>query len=190
MKMEQTKLALREFYLQKRQALSEKVHEEVSFIIANQCLKLPIWEHKYFHLFLPIKPKAELDTTLLLTVLQGRDKDVVLPRLKGKTGLEHVLLTDNTQIETNQWQIPEPKDGILFDPKQLDVVFIPLLVCDLKGQRVGYGKGFYDRFLSECKPEVLKIGLSFFEPIQIIEDTYEGDIPLDYCVCPERIHKF
>ena len=190
MQMKHTKFNLREYYLKKRKALSEESHEELSFAIANQCLNLPIWKLQYFHLFLPILLKAEVNSTLLLTLLQGRDKDVVLPRLRGKYDLDHILLTDSTRIENNIWQIPEPKEGIIFNTKQLDVVFIPLLIFDLKGYRVGYGKGFYDRFLRECKSEVLKVGLSFFDPVETIEDVYEGDIKMDYCVCPRKIYNF
>jgi 5-formyltetrahydrofolate cyclo-ligase len=190
MNMEPTKTALRAFYLKKRKELSKETHEQQSFAVANQCLQLPIWDYRYFHLFLPIESKAEMDTSLVLTLLQGRDKEVVLPKLEGPRDLKHILLTDSTRIVNNSWQIPEPSEGIFFDPLLLDVVFVPLLICDLKGHRVGYGKGYYDRFLSQCKPEVLKIGLSFFNPIPAIADSYSGDIPLDYCVCPDKIYRF
>ena len=60
-------------------------------------------------------------------------------------------------IEENKWKIPEPLNGIVFDIKQLDVVFVPLVVFDLLGHRIGYGNGFYDRFLAQCLPETLKI---------------------------------
>jgi 5-formyltetrahydrofolate cyclo-ligase len=55
------------------------------------------------------------------------------------------------------------------------VVFVPLLAFDKKGNRVGYGKGFYDAFLSKCKPETIKIGLSFFEAEETIDDVFEND---------------
>jgi len=69
------------------------------------------------------------------------------------------------------------------------VVIVPLLICDLNGYRLGYGKGFYDRFLSECRADVLKIGLNYFEPIAQIpgEDT---DIPLDFLITPINCHAF
>lgn len=188
--MKNTKSALRTRYLQKRQALAATAHEEMSFSIANLCLKLPIWEYQYYHLYLPLKEKAEIDTSLILTLLQGRDKAVIIPKIKSHNTLEHILLTDQTKIHLNTWKIPEPESGLILKPSQLEVVFIPLLAFDLKGNRVGYGKGYYDRFLSECKPTTVKIGLSFFEPVACIEDLNPKDISLDYCVSPERIYSF
>ena len=70
------------------------------------------------------------------------------------------------------------------------MVFVPLLKKKKKGHRVGYGKGFYDKFLSECKPDAIKIGLSFFEPEELITDVFESDVKLDYCVTPNSIHAF
>ena len=81
-------------------------------------------------------------------------------------------------------------NGIVFDIKQLDVVFVPLVVFDLLGHRIGYGNGFYDRFLAQCLPETLKIGLSFFYPVQKIDGIYSGDISLDFCVSPDKVYTF
>ena len=100
------------------------------------------------------------------------------------------LLTDQTRIIKNQWNIPEPVDGIQIAAQQLDAVFIPLLALDKSGHRVGYGKGFYDRFLSRCKKDIIKIGVSFYGPVEEISDVYTSDIPLDYCVTPNRIYDF
>ena len=185
-----SKTKLRERYLKNRLALTVETHENQSLEIANRCLQLPIWDFENFHLFLPISAKKEVDTTLILTLLQGRDKQVVLPRVKNNTELEHILLTDSTKIEENKWKIPEPLNGIVFDIKQLDVVFVPLVVFDILGHRIGYGNGFYDRFLEQCLPETLKIGLSFFDPVQKIDGIYSGDISLDFCVCPDKVYTF
>jgi len=189
MNTEVSKTALRTLFLKKRRALSDKDHEEQSFAIANQCLQLPIWNLEYFHLFLPIQSKAEIDTTLILTLLQGRDKQVILPKVSGAE-LEHILLTDSTLIRKNDWDIPEPDQGLVMQPKQLDVVFIPLLGYDKAGNRIGYGKGFYDSFLAACKPEVIKVGLSFFLPVEAIQGVRSEDVRLDYCVHPEGIIDF
>ena len=85
---------------------------------------------------------------------------------------------------------PEPVDGVEIPSTKIDVVFVPLLAFDEKGNRAGYGKGFYDAFLSECKPDAIKIGLSFFESEELITDVFEGDVKLDYCVTPNSIHSF
>ena len=189
MNTEVSKTALRSLFLKKRKALGAEDHEAQSFAIANQCLQLPIWELDYFHLFLPIQSKAEMDTTLLLTLLQGKDKQVILPKVSG-VALKHILLTDSTHIRKNSWGIPEPDQGLVIQPKQLDVVFVPLLAYDKKGHRIGYGKGFYDAFLAACKPEVIKVGLSFFLPVEAIQDVRPEDVRLDYCVHPNGIIDF
>ena len=184
-----TKLALRRSFLKKRHALSDKEHEDMSFAIANNCLKLPIWHLDYYHIYLPIKAKAEIDTTLILTLLQGKDKQVILPRIKGSE-LEHILLTDITKLKTNILGITEPEKGIKISPEQIDVIFLPLLAWDKSGNRLGYGKGFYDNFLSLCKTNTIKVGLSFFDPVDKIVDIRSEDIRMDFCVNPEGIKKF
>ena len=184
-----TKLALRRFYLKKRHALSDQKHEDMSFAIANNCLKLPIWHLDYYHLYLPIKAKAEIDTTLILTLLQGKDKQVILPRIKGSE-LEHILLTDITKLKTNTLGIEEPEKGIKISPEQIDVIFLPLLAWDKSGNRLGYGKGFYDNFLSLCKTNTIKVGLSFFGPVDKIVDIHSKDVRMDFCVNPQGIKKF
>ena len=184
-----TKLALRKSFLKKRHALSDQEHEDKSFAIANNCLKLPIWHLDYYHIYLPIKAKAEIDTTLILTLLQGKDKQVILPKIKGSE-LEHILLTDNTKLKINNLGIPEPEKGIKITPEQIDVIFLPLLAWDKSGNRLGYGKGFYDKFLSLCKTNTIKVGLSFFNPVNKIIDTSPDDIKMDFCVTPNGIKKF
>lgn len=160
-----------------------------SLDISNKALELPIWSKDYFHLFLPITSKQEIDTINLLSILQGKGKHVIVPKVRQDT-LEHYLLTDTTKFKNNSWGVPEPIDGIQIDPKKIDVVFIPLLAFDRKGHRVGYGKGYYDTFLANCRPDVLKVGLSFFEAEELISDVFGGDIPLNYCVTPKKNYSF
>lgn len=186
-----TKKELRLKYKGLRKEISAIQLEEYSLAIANQLLKLPIWNKTYYHLFLSIVEHHEIDTEFILQILAGKDKDVILSKSDFVTRkMIHFLLTDNTTIRKNEYNIPEPVDGIEVPSSKIDVVFVPLLAFDLKGQRVGYGKGFYDQFLSECKPDVLKIGLSFFPAEQSIDDVYENDIALDYCITPNHVYKF
>ena len=65
------------------------------------------------------------------------------------------------------------------------LVLVPGVCFDQTGHRVGYGKGFYDRFLKTCRPGCLKVGLSYFEPVDPIDDVHDGDVRLDFIVTPE-----
>lgn len=181
----------RQKYKEVRQQLSDQEIEEKSLAIANQLLTLDIWNTTYFHLYLPMQSMKEVDTEFVLQILAGKDKEIVVAKSDFETRkMTHFLLTDNTKLVINHYGIPEPVDGLEVPVTKIDVVFVPLLAYDVKGNRVGYGKGFYDIFLSECKPETLKIGLSFFAPEAMISEVSSTDIRLDYCVTPERIYRF
>lgn len=184
------KSELRSSFLKKRSEFPRSLVEPESLKIANRCLGLPIWDGVFYHLFLSIPEKKEVDTSFLLTILQGKDKNIVLPRVSGKHELTHILLTDSTPLKKSALGIPEPVSGLQVDPTQLDVVFVPLLCFDLQGHRIGYGGGYYDRFLASCRSDVKKIGLSFFGPVPAIEGVEETDVRLDGCVTPERYFSF
>jgi len=182
---------LRKKYKALRQELTHSEIEDLSLSIANQALKLPIWDHSYYHLFLSISNHHEVNTEHLLNILAGKDKHVLISKSDFQTqNMEHYLLTDSTRIKINSWGIPEPIDGIVVEDSKIDVVFVPLLAFDKSGQRVGYGKGFYDKFLANCRPQSIKIGLSFFYPEDFIEDCHEYDIRLNYCLTPEKIYDY
>jgi len=185
------KAKLRSKYKALRNELSNDYIESQSLDIANRLLELDIWDKTYYHLFLSITEHKEIQTEFILHILHAKDKEVIISKSNFKTHeLTNYLLTDNTVIKTNSWGIPEPVDGIEVNNSKIDLVFVPLLAFDKQGHRVGYGKGFYDKFLSKCKPETIKIGLSFFDAESQIEGIIESDISLDYCVTPKTIYKF
>lgn len=186
-----TKNELRSRYKKLRKNLSPEDVAEKSLAIANRLLALPIWENEFFHVFLPIAEMNEVDTEFILHILSGKDKHIVVSKSDFATRhMTHFLLTDATKIKKNEYGIPEPVDGIEIQTKKLDVVFVPLLAFDASGNRIGYGKGFYDKFLAECRPDTVKIGLSFFEAVAPWEDVLESDVKLDYCVTPDRLYRF
>ena len=184
------KSQIRKQYKNLREGLSKTQIENRSISIANRCLELPIWNKQIMHIFLSIENQKEVDTSFLRTLLQGKDKEIVIPKIIDSVRLQHFLLTDHTLFKKNSLGIPEPVSGIEIKPSIIDVVFIPLLSFDSKGNRVGYGKGYYDRFLLNCKEECLKIGLSFFEEEQCVFGVEETDIPLDFCVTPKQIYQY
>ncbi|MGA8853770.1 MAG: 5-formyltetrahydrofolate cyclo-ligase [Christiangramia sp.] len=182
---------LRKKFKDLRLQLSKEDIEKMSLDIANKALELPIWNYRYYHIFLSIAEQKEVDTEFLLHILQGKDKEVIIPRSDFETGkMINFLLTDQTVIKKNRWNIPEPQDGIEIPPDKLDVVFLPLLAFDKNGHRVGYGKGFYDRFLAKCKPDIVKVGVSFFGPVEEIKEVFSSDIPLNYCITADKVYDF
>src|SRR5690554_3395182 len=103
--------------------------------------------------------------------------------------MNNFLLKKKTDIKDSNYGILEPVASIVIEPTMVDVVFVPLLAFDISGHRVGYGKGFYDRFLARCRMDAIFVGLSFFEAESKIDSTSD-DIPLDFCVTPEKIYCF
>jgi 5-formyltetrahydrofolate cyclo-ligase len=180
-----TKQELRKIYIQKREDL-----ENITFLSQQLCdiffLKIDLSKIKVIHLYLPIKNKREVDTWHIAKRLWKEYPHIttVLPVSDFSTNtMLSVEVTKNTELIENSHGIPEPYSREGIDNKLIDLVLTPLLIFDKKGFRVGYGKGFYDRFFSDqCKKEVQKIGLSFFKPIENIENIDQHDVPLDTCI--------
>ena len=179
---------LRKVYKLKRSSLTNT--EILSLEIANKTLEIDIWNLQNYHVFFPIEKHKEVDSKLIIQIVQGKDKNVILPKLnlESKT-IDSFLLTDSTLLKTNYLGISEPFNGIQINNNQIDLVFVPLLAFDNIGHRVGYGGGYYDKFLSKC-PRAIKVGLSYFDPINKIEDINSKDIKLDYCITPNKVYKF
>lgn len=183
---------LRKEFLQKRKALTIQEVQGFSKKIHDWFFRsFPVHAYATIHTFLPIKRNNEIDTWLIINTLK-KDfaTNIVAPKSHEDGTMSHYLLTKDTIFEENIWKIPEPVSNLQFPISEIDLVLIPLLCFDKKGYRVGYGKGYYDRFLADCRPDVLKIGLSFFEPVDEISDVDTFDIPLDYCITPNKIWQF
>ncbi|WP_372472471.1 5-formyltetrahydrofolate cyclo-ligase [Capnocytophaga sp. ARDL2] len=179
---------VRQLFKDKRKQLTADEITEKSIAIANQLLKLNIWDKEYYHVFLTIERLMEIETESILTLLMAKEKSIVVSRTDIDKGeMKHYLLNEETKLKESDWGILEPISGQLVPSKKIDVVFVPLLGYDKKGNRVGYGKGFYDRFLKQTTAEALLIGLSFFEPIDgeiLMEET---DVPMGIVVTPDNI---
>ena len=186
------KSQLRKEYRIKRKAFSEKEVQlksgQIFLMFKNWLKEKP--EIKHVHIFLPISDQNEVNTFLIRDYLFEKRIKVytsIIP--EGKSILETVLIDFNTQYEIDSWGIPVPIHSEIVDPIDIELVLIPLLAFDLKGNRIGYGKGFYDQFLASLNPTVMKTGLSFFPPIKSIS-AEKHDIPLDYCITTEKVFTF
>ncbi|WP_158825806.1 5-formyltetrahydrofolate cyclo-ligase [Mucilaginibacter lacusdianchii] len=178
---------LRKLYIAKRNALSQAEYDDLNHALLRQFQKVDLQGVNCVHLFLPIYKRKEPDTFLIRDWLQ-----VTHPRIKrvfpkadfANNTMQHFADDADLQLATNAFGIPEPVNGNLVTAAEIDLVLIPLLAFDRRGYRVGYGKGFYDRFLAECRPDTQFVGLSFFEPVDVIEDLNEFDKPMHKCITP------
>lgn len=185
------KSELRKVYLAKQKSLSTVERIEKSWQIAERFSRnFDLSGIKFLHCFLPIEKFNEIDT---LAIFQRIWRDfpnitTLVPRVNFQIDeIENLKFTPETILVQNVWQIDEPFDNELIETGKIDSVLVPLLSFDLRGFRVGYGKGFYDKFLSRCRKDCLKIGLSYFSPVAEISDVDEFDIKLDFCVTPDEI---
>jgi len=187
------KKELRKVYKKKRVELTTKETEikQDLLLIQFQMLELPFLQA--IHTYIAASELNEPDPENIVRWLQFGNPGLITaaPVADFKSGeMKHVCFDENTEFVLNKFNVAEPLGTEELPAEFFDLVIVPLLAFDENGFRVGYGKGFYDRFLSACKPDVLKIGLSFFPAVDQIDDTNTFDQRLDYCITPERIYEF
>ena len=189
-----TKSELRQIYLDRQKSLSEVERKEQSSQIADHFFaSFDLTKIKFLHVFLPIEKNGEIDTFIFIKRLRRDFPQVITVASKidfETLTLENSRFDAETKFVLNRWRIPEPTDGELVEIKRIDACLVPLLCVDEQGFRVGYGKGFYDRFLSECRANCRKIGLSYFAPVKKITDTQNFDVALDCCITPQAVVNF
>ena len=189
MNLSLTKKELRTIYKEKRMALSQ---DEVNFlsqkIFENFILQFNIIENQKINIFLPIQKFNEINTQIFIDYFFAKKARVFVPKIEGEKMISVEIFPDS-EFEINHWGIQEPISDI--DAKiDLDYVLTPLLYCDRFGNRVGYGKGFYDSFFSTDLKIHNKIGLNFFSPNEDIADVFEKDVALDGLITPSGFVNF
>lgn len=184
------KAELRKKYIQKRKALSvdealllsEKIRE--SFL---NFFKPAVGEK--IHIFTPIQKLKEINTQTFIEAFLKAGIRVFVPKVVADHLISVEIFTD-TEFETSTWGISEPVSNENSGEFHFDYVITPLLYCDREGNRVGYGKGFYDGFFQSISATSKKIGVNYFNPEEKIDDVWENDIPLDYLVTPTEVLSF
>ena len=186
-----TKSQLRQVYRDQRASLSEEAYQRLNQRLVERLLATYSLDGTV-HCFLPNERQREVDTWPIIRHLWTMPTvGVLAPRcVPSGNELTHHALTPTTSLENDRWGIPEPVGGQGCAASTVDWVLVPLLAFDRRGHRVGYGKGFYDRFLAGCRPDARKIGLSLFPPVASIEDVNLKDISLDAVVTPDQVWRF
>lgn len=177
---------LRKLYKQKRNSLTQTEKEKLQENIYQQIFGLKTDNISTVHLFLSMRKFNEVDTKPIIDFFRDKAKRVIVSRCNFEDDtLSHFYFEKDTKLELNKFGVPEPINAEQANVKDIDLVFVPMLIFDEQKYRVGYGKGFYDRFLSECREDTLTVGLNFFPPIKKIEDTHKFDVPLDSVIYPK-----
>jgi 5-formyltetrahydrofolate cyclo-ligase len=184
---------IRNNYLKLRLALSDLEYKELNQELCNAFFSsVDLSGVATIHSFLPIAAKKEPDTWLIIDRLQ-KDSPAIrisIPKMSGETAVTNFYFEGRNQIENNRWGIPEPQFGETTPLEKIDLVIVPLLAFDQRGNRAGYGKGYYDILLKECRPDCESIGLSFFDPVDQISDINPYDVKLTGCVTPKKLYTF
>lgn len=191
--MAMEKINIRKEYLEKRLLLPENELNERTGKILENFSSIQLQGIQVLMSYSPVTARKEFDVELCeqLHLLGNPHTKIAWPKLEEKTiGMEAVFVDKQTKLQKNSFGILEPASDETVDSQLVDAVFVPLLAFDLKGYRVGYGKGYYDRYLARCAQDVVKIGFSFFEAVDVISDIDQFDVPLNYCITPMRVYEF
>ena len=182
-----TKDEIRDEYRAKRKAFSAEQCIYYSEQLCDKFIKNWNFQDKIIHCFLPIHRLLEVDTVPLIKLLK-RNNTICIPVSHfNSSDLSHKILNESTIFQDNAHGIPEPVGGKEVKTEEIDVVIVPLLAVDQYGNRLGYGKGFYDRFLKQCKPDTIFIGLTMFDIHGDFKEVEEHDVALHYVVTPTDI---
>ncbi|MDB5211397.1 MAG: 5-formyltetrahydrofolate cyclo-ligase [Sediminibacterium sp.] len=187
------KQELRQLYQIKRAEIHSKERLRLDDLLLLQFQQFDYSDVQTVLTYWPLANKSEPNTHLFSGYLRHMLPGMVLAYpLTDPLSLEMTALAihEDTIYHTNAWGITEPKEGEVIDPTQIDLIFVPLLAYDTKGYRVGFGKGFYDRYLARCREDIVKIGFSYFGPVDEIADTDQFDVPLTYCITPQQTYEF
>ena len=188
-----TKAEARKSYMEKRLALSVVERAKLDDLLLIQLQKIELPFVTFLLSYWPIEQNREPNTHLFSDYIEFQNPELITcyPKTNFSKGLMNAFqINDDTKFRKNQYNIYEPEDGEMVNPGGIDMIFVPLVSFDKYGYRVGYGKGFYDRYLPQCRSECLKIGFSYFEPLDKIDDKNEFDVPLNLCVTPANTYVF
>lgn len=186
---------IRAFYKAKRSALSPQSKSKMDDLLLIKFQQLLIDIPSLLMTYSPIKVLNEFDPQIITDYCYFKNpgQQLFYPvTMESEMGplIRSVIVEDETIFETNKYGIEEPIDGIDMFPSEIDLVIVPLISFDKKGNRVGYGKGYYDRFLKQCRKDCVKIGFSYFEPVDQVDDINKYDVKLNFGITPEAIYEF
>ncbi len=170
--------AIRQKMLVQRPQFSVSQRKKASEQINQYLLQWPIFQKaEVVHIFL--NQPEEPETFSIIENCWESQKKIVVPYLVSSTMLGHSVLTSFAQLQKGRFNIQEPipETRQSVDLQQIDLVIVPGVAFDRKKGRLGYGKGYYDRFLSQI--DAFFLGLAFHFQIVPFIPQMSHDIPMD-----------
>ncbi len=153
--------SLRKAALHRRNDLAEHLHFAFSHLIRNKVLEL-IDELNISVVHSYLSFRSEVETLNLVRAMESGGIQVIAPVVVGEGDtlkMEHYQLSKI--LTTGLYGVPEPERNTRADINAIEMVIVPIVAYDGTGTRLGYGKGFYDRFLSQINPSIKRVGLAF-----------------------------
>lgn len=187
-----TKEEIRILYKQKRRKIADSEKEKLEDLMLIQFQKIPQIKDNCLMSFAPITAQNEYNPYLPEAWYHLFNKNIafVYPKMyPNYNSMEGFIVDEDTPFETNEFGVDEPFSVVRIRPEDIDIMFVPLIAFDVNGHRVGYGKGYYDKYIKLCNLKMVKIGFSFFEPVSI-DDINAHDMKLNYCVTPQQLYTF
>jgi len=188
-----TKATLRKQFLTDRAGIELRQAHEWHARMLEYFANIPIPANSRILSYRSMPDKNEISMTFFEDFLLNEKigSEFCYPAVNKEDGSMEAYLDDELlQWETVSFGLVQPASGNKVDPRSVEVVLVPLLAFDRRGHRLGYGKGYFDRYLARCRPNAVKIGFSWFEPMEELPEIHSYDIPLDYCVTPEKLYVF
>ncbi len=187
--MSSQKKVVRKTILQYRKLLDREIFDQRNESVLTNISQLVV-EKKVncVHSFLPIEKNREVNTWPIIGAMRKLNVRAVLSATDfQRQTMSHFWDDDSLEFENDQFGIPTPINGKQANLAQVDMVLIPLLAADRTGNRIGYGKGYYDRLLSGMNPKVWKVGLTLGPVFDHFSFAEPHDINLNFCVTPHQI---
>ncbi len=186
-----TKAEARNILSQKRAALTESACMKLDDLLLIQLQRIDWSSTEILASFYPLAHKNEPNTWLFEKYIKTIYPFIrfCYPIIDSKENQMDFYFETET-LQFNAYGIQEPLPFNQVAPDMIDTILVPLLGFDQKGHRVGYGKGYYDRYLVKASKGMQKIGVSYFDPMDNFTDTNEFDVPLSCCITPWNTYEF
>lgn len=190
MAVQRQKEQIRKRLLDQRQAISLKEWEASSKIIIHKLKQLSLFQSaQTVHCYVSMNERREVNTHSLIKEMITGEKRVIVSRTNFEDeSLSHFELRSFEDLSPNKWGVLEPVKGKKAAISEIDLVIIPMAGGDEKGNRIGYGGGFYDRFSAEVSCP--KVGLCFEQNIIKKLPVEPFDIPLDKIITEKRVWEY